>query len=182
MEWSKLKESTEAFKNIFVILLYIVFTIFFFDSIFPKIKTWEPKKISFYGVEYGPKEKESQKMLDASNVNVKKPKDSSVKQNLIDAAKLVDTTINLGSRNWVYLGQMVNGILTFDHFGLKNLPIIGEQITAQDAVYKRKDLPIQLKNSDWKLGDIKGVVKGGESVKVLAVQKIEDENYWAFVE
>jgi len=39
-----------------------------------------------------------------------------------------------------------------------------------------------LKNGVWKLGDIRGAVGDNESVKVNAVNKIADGNYWALVQ
>jgi hypothetical protein len=149
-----------------------------------KLKDFEIKKISFGGVEMSPKEKIALKTLEGvSNIVGMQGKDTSaIPAQLQMAAKLIDTTINLNNQSWVYVGQIVNGKLTNSHFRITELPQPGDMITARDAVYKRKDLPIELKNGKWKLGDIRGVVTDNESVKVNATKEIQDNNFWALVQ
>jgi hypothetical protein len=98
----------------------------------------------------------------------------------IAQAKLLDTTINSNLETWVYIGQKVNGILA-THFNITTVPHKDDTVQAKDAVYKRKSVPIESKNGDWTLGEVKGVVRDGESVTILEVREIKDQNFWAKV-
>jgi len=184
MEWSKIKEMTEAIKNICLLILYLVIVVFFFVFIWPNRSDFEVKKIAAGPIEIGPKEKQALKTLEAvsNNVPLEAKDTAKITPRLYAAAKLVDSTLNINNQNWVYIGQIVNGKLTNTHFKIKEIPQIGDMIAARDAVYKRKDLPIELANGNWKLGDIKGVVGDDESVKVNAVKEIQGKNFWALVQ
>lgn len=184
MSWTNTKEMTEAIKNIATLFFYLIVVIFFTFAVWPRIKDFEIKKVSVAGVELGPKEKAAIKTIESvSNTVPFQAKDTGkISDKLIAAAKIIDTTINLNNQNWVYIGQIINGSLTNTHFKIKSIPQPGEVITALDAVYKRKDLPVELKNGSWKLGDISGVVDDNESVKVNAIKEIQDQNYWALVQ
>jgi hypothetical protein len=183
MKWSDVKEITEAIKNIATLVFYTIIVVFFIIAIWPRIKDFEVKKVSVAGVELGPKERAAIKEIEKIPTNVSKAKDTlQIPLKLIAAAKLIDTTINLSNQHWVYIGQIINGQLTNTHFKITQLPQPGDIITARDAVYKRKDFPIELKNGSWKLGDIRGVVAGDESVKVNVLKEIPVRNYWALVQ
>jgi hypothetical protein len=184
MSWSTTKEMTEALKNIATLIFYVAVTAFFAFSVWPRIKDYEPQKWTVGGIEFGPKEKAALKAVDAvSNTVSKQAKDTTkIPFKLVEAAKIIDTTINQNNKNWVYLGQKINNKLTNTHFKIKDIPQPGDAITALDAVYKRKDLPIELANGNWKLGDIRGVVADNESVEVIKIQVIQDQNYWALVQ
>lgn len=184
MSWSSTKEATEAIKNIATLIFYIIIVFFFAFAVWPRIKDFEIKRVSVAGVELGPKEKEAIKAIESvpNNVPLQGKDTTKISDKLLAAAKLIDTTININNQNWVYIGQINNGQLTNTHFKIKDIPQVGDIITARDAVYKRKDLPVELKNGNWKLGDIRGAVSGNESVKVNAIKEIADKNFWALVQ
>lgn len=185
MNWSTAKEMTEALKNIATLLFYAFLAIgliLIWPHIVNKDQQYEVKKL--WPLEIGPKEKAAIKTIDAVPLNVPKQGNdtSKIPTKYVSAAKLIDTTLNQNNQNWVYLGQIVNGQLTNSHFQLKKLPRAGDVIKANDAVYKRKSLPEELKNGYWKLGEIRGVVADSESVMVTDVKEIADKNYWALVQ
>ena len=184
MNWADTKEMTEALKNFATLILYIIVIFFFAFAIWPRIKDFEIKKVSLAGVELGPKEKQAIQTIDSlsTNLNHHATDTAKIPFKFVAAAKLIDTTFNFHDRSWVYLGQKVNGKLTNSHFQIKDLPESGDTITAMDAVYKRKDLPLELKNGNWKLGDIRGVVTDNEAARVISVKEIADKNYWGLIE
>jgi hypothetical protein len=185
MTWSEIKEMTEAIKNICVLVVYLVIAYIILFIILPKININDLsfKGMSMGGIEIGLKEKEAIKTIDSVQNTVPNQGRDTTKILLpqLNAAKLLDTTINVNNQNWVYVGQIINGKLKNSHFRIQNIPEKGDIISAIDAVYKRKDLPVELKNGDWKLGAIRGVVKDNEYVKVSDIKEISGKNYWALV-
>jgi hypothetical protein len=123
---------------------------------------------------------DAKKTLDTANKQALKPIDKTVPSNLVSVAEFVDS-VDKDNMTWVYIGQMLNGKLINNHFNVSVLSKEGDIITAKDAVYKRKDYPIELKTDDWRLGEIKGVVKTGAPVKIVTIKQIADSNYWALV-
>jgi hypothetical protein len=183
-DWSKVKEMAEALKSFCTLLLYIGITFFFLFAVWPKIKDFEVNKFSIAGIELSPKQKEAIKNIDnVKNIVTGSGKDTGkISFTLQSAAKLIDTTINQNDQSWVYIGQIINDKLTNSHFEITKIPKKGDIITARDAVYKRKELPLELITGEWKLGDIRGAVTDKESVKVIKVVTIQDGNYWACVQ
>lgn len=101
--------------------------------------------------------------------------------NVINAAKVLDTSINTNAENWVYLGKISNGKLLNTHFKINEIPKIGDWIEAKDAVYKRISKPVQLKDNEWRLGDIRGVVLDNEQVIIKDIINVEGNNRWALI-
>ncbi|TCZ74551.1 hypothetical protein [Flaviaesturariibacter aridisoli] len=79
---------------------------------------------------------------------------------------------------WVYCGQIINGSWTTKNFFFTNTPTPGMELKAISDVFERDALPRKITEVLWKLGEIEGTVPKGTRVKVLQVQKIEDDNYW----
>jgi hypothetical protein len=79
---------------------------------------------------------------------------------------------------WVYVGQYQNGhFLKRPNFNVTAPPTTGQELVAWTDTYRRNDKPVQ-RGSEWFLGKITGVVKEGESLKVLTVDTIEVGNIW----
>lgn len=183
MNWSDTKDMTDAIKNIATLIFYLLVILFFTFSVWPRIEGFEIKKVSVAGVELGPKEKAAFKTIEAipTNISQQGKETGKIPLKVIEAAKLIDVTLSLNNENWVYIGQLINGKLTNCHFKINEIPQQGETIIANDAVYKRKDFPVELKTGDWKLGSIRGVVNNGDSVRIIQIKEIQDKNYWALV-
>ena len=76
----------------------------------------------------------------------------------------------------VYLGPFRNGsFLTKPNFETKSIPSSGSEIKASTDTFMRSQKPYKL-GSDWRLGDIKGVVKEGKTVRVTQTSEIEGDN------
>src|SRR5437588_9579535 len=97
MSWSGTKEITEALKNIATLLFYVIIILFFAFAVWPRIKNFEIKKVSVAGMEWGPKEKEAIKTIEAipTNVPLQGKDTAKILEKIIAAANLLDTTINL---------------------------------------------------------------------------------------
>ena len=80
---------------------------------------------------------------------------------------------------WVYLGQYQNGhYLRHPNFETQGIPNMNDELKTWTDTYKRSALPVKTGPDNWKLGEIVGVIKEGQRVRVHKVDKIEDENYW----
>ena len=81
--------------------------------------------------------------------------------------------------SWVYIGQYRNGkYLRHPNFESPGVPNVGDELSAWTDTYRRDGLPVKMGPNNWKLGEIVGVVKVGQKVRVKRVERIEDDNYW----
>jgi len=104
--WAVIKEATEGIKNICTLICYVVVTLLFVLVVWPKIGEFDINKINLGLVEMTHKEKQALKTIDTVSNNSLLGKDTGViSLPLFDAAKFLDTTLNVGSQNWVYLGR-----------------------------------------------------------------------------
>jgi hypothetical protein len=99
-----------------------------------------------------------------------------------DLSKVLSLVHETGSF-WVYLGPFKNGAFSaHPNFAIKGPPQEGTVIVATTDTYKRGREPYEIKKGDWKLGEIKGVVKEGQSIRVLRVSEIDGDeqgvNLW----
>lgn len=89
---------------------------------------------------------------------------------------LSDPIINKNTRYWIYIGQKVNGKLMNGHFFINDIPVSGQRIVAKDAVYRRESFPVLLPNGQYQLGRSIGVVGDGESVTIIEIKVIPNDN------
>ena len=182
-KWSTVKEATEAIKNICTLLLYLALTAFFVFFIWPKRNDYEPgDNQDFLGWKWNRKKNSSIITVNKVPVNVNEAKDTfRISSETYEAAKFIDTALYIDDQSWIYLGQIVDRKLTNSHWKITSIPHNGDHIVALDAVYKRKNFPIELEPGKWQLGDIRGVVGDNESVNIIDVKEIADQNFWALV-
>jgi hypothetical protein len=97
--------------------------------------------------------------------------------------------------SWVYLGDTKQedkqhdkgaaGVVWVDrYFDVSGQPQANKHLRANATVYRRSDKPVQV-GPDWKLGDVEGLLKAGDSVKAETIEKIAGEegttHWWARV-
>ena len=103
------------------------------------------------------------------------PKDQTPPLSLSPALQL----INEPGSFWVYVGQFQNGrFIRSPNFNVTQIPKADDELAATADTYKRDALPVP-QGQDWRLGQIVGVVKEGQHVKVRKVEVIEGGNVWA---
>ena len=103
------------------------------------------------------------------------PKDQTPPPSLSPALQL----INEPGSFWVYVGQFQNGrFIRSPNFNVTQIPKADDELAATADTYKRDALPVP-QGQDWRLGQIVGVVKEGQHVKVRRVEVIEGGNVWA---
>jgi hypothetical protein len=118
--------------------------------------------------------------------NNTKPNDST-NQQIIGIAKSIqpDSVSSRRTPGWVWLGQRINNKWSPKNFGFTKPPrlLAGSTIFAATATWKRTAKPIQNPSNldEWKLGEIISVVKENNSVTVVEVDSLADDNWWAYV-
>ena len=79
----------------------------------------------------------------------------------------------------MYVGQFQNGrFIRSPNFNVTQIPKADDELAATADTYERDALPVP-QGQDWRLGQIVGVVKEGQHVKVRKVEVIEGGNVWA---
>jgi hypothetical protein len=120
-----------------------------------------------------------------------KPLDNNVPNSeLIKTAETHDSLTNIiaPSTSWVYVGDIFNGKVTTDNFSLGYTKMrhlkVGDEIKATVPIFKRLTLPVPINedSTEWKFGEIKGVVKKNENIKVIAVSIIPDSIFYVLVQ
>jgi hypothetical protein len=104
------------------------------------------------------------------------PQDKPPTPNLAPALE----TISTPGMFWVYLGQYQQGrFLHQPNFTLSSgaLPKPTETLSANTDTYERDALPVQV-GTEWRLGNIVGVVRQGQSILVRQVNVIQGGNVW----
>lgn len=81
---------------------------------------------------------------------------------------------------WVYLGVAKGNTITTNNFRLSKFPSAGDIIAANTEVFKRGSAPISKEGDGWFLGDAVGVVRSGQTVRVLSLKKIDSTQPGAF--
>jgi hypothetical protein len=90
-----------------------------------------------------------------------------------------------GSLFWVYLGEKLGDNWQKNNFNLKDLPKKGDIIQAVTPVFEREskpDNPEPQNAEKWYLGRQLGILKAHERVKVVQVDYLAGDNYWALVQ
>jgi hypothetical protein len=187
------EKSTSALKNLCQIVLFIGVITVLLLLVFSEYERGQFRKlvdqlglesVAAAGLEVKFKElqKEALKLVNAQVAPEQKPvpQDTVPTSGVSKVLSLVDETGSF----WVYLGPFKSGAFTSrPNFEIKTRPQEGSIIVAATDTYKRAREPYEIKKGDWKLGEIKGVVKEGQSVKVLRVSEIEGDeqgvNLWA---
>ena len=77
------------------------------------------------------------------------------------------TTRQIGRTFWVYLGIFNGSNLRGIGFDVNAMPEKQSTIRAIEYVYKRKSVPTTTDGKTWKLGDVVGVVKPNERLKIV---------------
>ena len=81
------------------------------------------------------------------------------------------TTRQVGRTFWVYLGILSGTNLKGIGFDVNAMPERQSTIRAIEYVYKRKSVPTTTDGKTWKFGDVVGVVKPTEKLKVVGFFK-----------
>jgi hypothetical protein len=90
-----------------------------------------------------------------------------------------------GSLFWVYLGEKQGDNWQTNNFGLTKVPDKGEIIKAVTPVFERESKPDNPEPQDadkWYLGRQVGILKAHERVKIVEVDYLAGDNYWALVQ
>lgn len=89
-----------------------------------------------------------------------------------DAYKTVVSAIDREGSQWSYVGKYKDGSYISKHFGVLNIPDIGQHIIATDDVFKRDNKPIYTQEAGWVMGEIVGLVKSGSRLNVEHVEEV----------
>ncbi|MBT3197922.1 MAG: hypothetical protein HN344_09365 [Gammaproteobacteria bacterium] len=84
-----------------------------------------------------------------------------MKKTILSALLLACSLFQVVLAEWVYIGEYgVDGPISTS-FELRELPLVGETIRAEEGVNLRDDRP-RIKNFSWTLGEVVGVIYPGE--------------------
>ena len=177
-EW--LKNLTESLKNILLLFFYVLLAVVVYQYGFPFLKNefarpdsnFRLKEINIGILQI------SNEINTSARTDTKKPQDIEVDAASIPATNYLDTALNKkGTRYWIYIGQFANGKwLTKNFSGPK-----AERLIALTDTYKRETAPLEISPGNWKLGKIIGLVKETETVNLVRIDTIKDNNCWAQV-
>lgn len=91
----------------------------------------------------------------------------------------------LTKSSWVYLGLNKDGKWLQKNFDVSGQPQTNGSLQAAVDVYRRDDKPRQ-SGVDWELGNVQGVLKQGDTVKIIDTEKIPGDagvtHWWANIQ
>ena len=191
MRCKEFEETTNGIKNILQILFLLLVVVALFNQ---HIQAWMGAKVALLarsGVEsikIGELELKLRQAEQAiktlannpqaspptTSPKLEGPRDQTPLPSLAPALQL----INEPGSFWVYVGQFQNGrFIRPPNFNVPQIPKVDDDLVATTDTYKRDALPVPT-GQNWRLGQIVGVVKEGQHVKIRRVQVIEDGNVW----